>query len=86
MFKQLGGELVGMTSVPEVVLAREAGICYATVAVVTNWAAGVSGELVEHEGVSDFMGQQTPRVRAMFERVVEQHVEGDCACRASRAG
>jgi len=86
MFKQVGGELVGMTSVPEVVLAREAGICYATVAVVTNWAAGVSGELVEHEGVSDFMGQQTPRVRAMFERVVEQHVDGDCVCRAFRAG
>ena len=39
MFKILGGDLVGMTSVPEVVLAREAGVCYATVAMVTNFAA-----------------------------------------------
>ena len=86
MFKQLGGELVGMTSVPEVVLAREVGICYATVAVVTNWAAGMSAGLVEHDGVSDFMGQQTPRVRALFARVIEQHMEGDCVCRACRTG
>ena len=37
MFAQLGGDVVGMTNVPEVVLARELGICYATVAVVTNY-------------------------------------------------
>ena len=34
-YRHLGGDLVGMTNVPEVVLAREAGLCYATVALVT---------------------------------------------------
>lgn len=35
-----GCDLVGMTSMPEAALAREAGIDYATVAVVANWGAG----------------------------------------------
>ncbi|GGP18582.1 S-methyl-5'-thioinosine phosphorylase [Silvimonas iriomotensis] len=37
-----GGDMVGMTGMPEAVLAREAGVPYATLAVVSNWAAGVN--------------------------------------------
>ncbi len=86
MFRQLGGDLVGMTSVPEVVLAREAGICYAAVAVVTNWAAGVSDEPVEHARISDFMDGQIPRLRALFEKVVSTHKEIACSCRTWKSG
>ncbi len=90
MFGKLGGDVVGMTNVPEVVLAREAGMCYAGVAIVTNWAAGVSTEPLKHEEVSDFMDEQTPRVRALFERVVKTHREiagtaaATCSCRPCR--
>ncbi len=42
MFKTMGGDVIGMTAVPEAVLARELGICYATVSMVTNYAAGIS--------------------------------------------
>lgn len=35
-----GGDIVGMTAMPEAALAREAGLEYATIAVVSNWAAG----------------------------------------------
>ena len=38
---QDGGTLVGMTGMPEAALAREAGLAYATVAVVVNHAAGI---------------------------------------------
>ncbi len=82
MFRQLGADVVGMTSVPEVVLAREAGICYAAVAIVTNWAAGVSKEPIRHGDVSGFMDAQTPRVRGLFTQVVKAHREVDCPCRA----
>ena len=82
MFRQLGGDVVGMTSVPEVVLAREAGICYATIAIVTNWAAGISAEPVRHEEVSGFMDRQVPRVQALFEQVVRAHIDVDCVCRS----
>jgi len=81
MCRQRGSDVVGMTSVPEAVLAREAGMCYASVAIVTNWAAGVSAEPIEHGQVGDFMGQQTPRVRALFESAIGAHREIDCSCR-----
>jgi 5'-methylthioinosine phosphorylase len=35
-----GGDMVGMTGMPEAVLAREAGLAYATIGVVVNHAAG----------------------------------------------
>jgi 5'-methylthioadenosine phosphorylase len=82
MFRQLGSDVVGMTGLPEVVLAREAGICYASVAIVTNWAAGVSGEPVRHGSVSEFMASQVPRVVALFEGVVSTHHEIECSCRS----
>jgi 5'-methylthioadenosine phosphorylase len=82
MFQILGGDIVGMTSVPEVVLAREAGICYASVAVVTNWAVGVSETPVVHEQVTDFMAQQAQRLTAIFAHVIANHEEIECPCRA----
>jgi len=41
MAAMLGGDLVGMTGYPEVVLARELGIAYASIGVISNRAAGM---------------------------------------------
>jgi len=41
MFATLGGDVVGMTGVPEVCLARELGLHYAAIAYSINWAAGL---------------------------------------------
>ncbi|MGF1643847.1 MAG: S-methyl-5'-thioinosine phosphorylase [Thiotrichales bacterium] len=54
-----GCDLVGMTGMPEAALARELGLCYATVAVVANYAAGRGeGEItmaeIEHNLVAGF--------------------------------
>jgi 5'-methylthioadenosine phosphorylase len=57
MYKILGGDVVGMTSVPEVVLAREAGLSYATVCMVTNFAAGISPIELTHEEVLEVMAK-----------------------------
>lgn len=86
MFRQLGGDVVGMTGVPEVVLARELGMCYAAVATVTNWAAGVAKEPLRHDEVSQFMSRHTTRLRQLFRAVVEVHVEIECPCRAAARG
>lgn len=40
-FKLLGGDLVGMTLVPEVFLARELELCYAAICYVVNYAEGI---------------------------------------------
>lgn len=50
MYALVGGDVVGMTGVPEVVLAKELGMCYAGIAVATNYAAGIS-KAVTHEEV-----------------------------------
>ena len=53
MMANQGGDLVGMTGYPEVALAVEAGIPYASVGVVSNWAAGLSEESLS---LGDIMG------------------------------
>lgn len=83
-FRILGGDLVGMTNVPEVVLAREANLCYALVAAVTNFAAGISPTPLTHEEVLQVMAANTARLRALLERAVEM-VPPVRHCRCGRA-
>jgi len=81
MFRQLGGDIVGMTSVPEVVLAKELGLCYATVAMVTNLAAGISQTPLTHEEVVTTMGKNVARIRELFFATIERlSDERDCRC------
>lgn len=64
-YAKLGGHVVGMTGVPEVVLAREAGICYATVAIAANSAAGLAGRPVSHAEVVQATARLLPQVRRL---------------------
>ena len=48
-FKTLGADLVGMSTVPEVIVARHCGLRIAAVSVVTNFAEGMSDEALSHE-------------------------------------
>ena len=41
MYEKLGGDMVGMTGLPEVVFAKELDLCYASIAFSINWAAGL---------------------------------------------
>ena len=45
----MGAHAVGMSTVPEVILARHAGMNVAAISVITNMAAGMSGEELSHE-------------------------------------
>jgi 5'-methylthioadenosine phosphorylase len=82
MFEHLGGDLVGMTGLPEVVLAREAGICYMSLCVVTNFAAGVKGEPLTEGEVGDLMRSRLPQLRDLLLRLVAELPDGrECACR-----
>lgn len=49
---RLGADIVGMTNATEAILCREAGLCFATLALVTNWAAGMNKERLDHEQVT----------------------------------
>ncbi|MBE3587204.1 MAG: S-methyl-5'-thioadenosine phosphorylase [Thermoanaerobacteraceae bacterium] len=84
MFRQLGGDLVGMTSVPEVVLAREAGMCYATIAMVTNFAAGISPTRLSHQEVVDVMAENAANLRRLVMRAIELlDPDRSCLCHES---
>jgi 5'-methylthioadenosine phosphorylase len=48
MVKAIGGDLVGMTAAPEAKLCREMGICYTTLCMPVNWAAGLTKEMLTH--------------------------------------
>ncbi|GAB6875661.1 hypothetical protein JCM13210_03870 [Thermaerobacter litoralis] len=86
MFERLGGDLVGMTSVPEVVLAREAGLCYATIAMVTNYAAGISGQPLTHEEVLEIMAANGTNLRRLIlEALPRLAEEPACPCVARPA-
>jgi len=53
-FKQWGADVVGMSVVPEVIIARHCGLKVACIAAITNQAAGFSDEKITHEGTLKF--------------------------------
>jgi purine-nucleoside phosphorylase len=48
MFRQLGADAVGMSTVPETILARRAGMKVLALSLITNMAAGLSQECLSH--------------------------------------
>ncbi|HVP56272.1 MAG TPA: purine-nucleoside phosphorylase [Candidatus Eisenbacteria bacterium] len=60
--RTIGADLVGMSTVPEVIAARHMGLKVLAISCVTNMAAGMSGEKINHEEVLE-TGQ---RVRGKF--------------------
>lgn len=81
MYKLLGAHLVGMTSVPEVVLARECAMCYATVAMVTNYAAGISQAALTHQEVVENMAMMGNNLRLLIANTLQTLTkERTCSC------
>ncbi|MDL2280449.1 S-methyl-5'-thioadenosine phosphorylase [Selenomonadales bacterium OttesenSCG-928-I06] len=86
MFGNLGGDVVGMTNVPEVVLAREAEICYSTICLVTNFGAGTSLTNLTHKEVVDTMKANMHNVRNFILAAMERiEFLPECPCRNSLA-
>lgn len=65
MISTLGGDSVGMSTVPEVIVARHAGIRVAGISCITNLAAGLGGEL-NHEDVIEV----STKIRSSFKSMV----------------
>ncbi len=80
MLRRLGCDIVGMTSFPEAVLARELEICYATVCFVSNMAAGIQQRLTARE-VTKMAKQKMPLIRQILTEIIEHlPIERHCPC------
>lgn len=80
-YRLLGGDIVGMTGVPEAVLAREAEMCYVTVSMVTNFAAGISKDLLTHREVYETMNHNSDKIKKLIIKAIENmEPTDDCDC------
>jgi 5'-methylthioadenosine phosphorylase len=71
MFAQLRADVVGMTQVPEVILAKETDIPYAVIAIATNYAAGISRKKVSAEEVMLVMAQSRKKLSLLLEQAIK---------------
>ncbi len=70
MLKLLGGDAVGMSTVPEMILARFLGLRVAAVSTITNMAAGLSDEQISH----DHTKAMAPLGAAKLERILRHYL------------
>jgi 5'-methylthioadenosine phosphorylase len=91
-FTREGWHVVGMTQYPEAILARELGLCYTGLALVTDYDAGIVGDTergpVSIEEVFRVFHQNVGRVKELIVRMIAA-MDGerpcDCEAEARRA-
>lgn len=83
-----GCDLVGMTNVPEVFLAREAQLCYCTIAIATDYDCWLDdpSQHATVEKVMELYMKNLGRVKDILVETLSAEESGSCGCRASLAG
>jgi purine-nucleoside phosphorylase len=70
--RTLGADAVGMSTVPETILARFCGLEVAAVSVITNYAAGMTGQALSHDETKS----EAAKAQAKFRALVKSFVGG----------
>jgi 5'-methylthioadenosine phosphorylase len=84
MFRLWGGDIINMSTVPEAVLAREAGICYASIAMSTDYDAWHhSEEPVTWEMIVAVMNENVQNVKRIFFKALPKITYSECGCRSA---
>jgi len=84
MFRIWGGDIINMSTVPEAVLAREAGICYAVAAMSTDYDTWhQSEEPVTWEMIATTMNKNVQNVKNIFFHALSRINYEDCECRTA---
>lgn len=71
-FGQDGCDLIGMTTMPEAALAREAGLDYACISVTSNWAAGLEAKPVTMAAIESTLESAMFMVRKLLAQFFEE--------------
>ncbi|XP_030759486.1 S-methyl-5'-thioadenosine phosphorylase-like [Sitophilus oryzae] len=78
IFRSWGAHLVGMTTVPEIVLAKEAGLCYAVIGMATDYDCWRdTGEKVSHKYVLQVFQQNVKKVLSLLRALVPRMAKED---------
>ncbi|MFB3764200.1 MAG: MTAP family purine nucleoside phosphorylase [Methanotrichaceae archaeon] len=86
MMRQFG-DVVGMTGYPEVVLAKELSLCYASLCIVTNPACGMKTEILKARNISDLMRRSDETIREIISRALSAiPAEKMCNCKDALSG
>ncbi len=72
MLRTLGGDLVGMSTALEAIAAREAGLEILGISLVTNQAAGMSGQPISHEEVLEAGRNAAQRMGGLLGEVLRR--------------
>jgi len=81
VYRQLGFDIIGMTAVPEAKLAREAEICYVTIATVTDYDVWKDQE-VDVATVLENMAKNEEKVKNILRKLIPSiPKERDCPCK-----
>ncbi len=72
MYRLLGADAVGMSTVPEALAARHQGMRVLAISCITNLAAGVSDEEINHEEVMETGAKIADTFRELLERVLSR--------------
>ena len=83
MFRNWGADIVGMTLVPECVLAREAEICYASVAMVTDYDVWKDHPVCVDDIIKTMKANIENVKKIVFETVKRTPKERGCECKSA---
>jgi 5'-methylthioadenosine phosphorylase len=83
MFRSWGADVVGMTLVPECVLAREAELCYATIATVTDYDVWKDHPVCVEDIVRTMRSNIENVKRIIVEAMARLPKEGGCECKSA---
>ena len=83
MFRTWGADVVGMTLVPECVLAREAEICYASIAMVTDYDVWKDHPVCVDDIVKTMKANIENVKRILVETIVKIPKERNCECKSA---
>lgn len=84
MYRKLGGAVVGMTGLPEAVLAREMEICYASICTVSNFAASISPDKLTIDEVFDEVGKKRGVLIKLISETISK-IPANCNCNCGNA-